>query len=124
MLFSWAERASSRPINYFKALTSASNCARSDLSCGVTGWHRQRAVAWRARHEHAGDAGPAAGNAVRLGDGVEVEAQVAAKLLQQRRAGAIGHRLRHVVADAVREQPVAPEHLHIGRLVGKVRLVR
>ena len=46
-----------------------------------------------------------------------------AKLLQDVGAAAIGHRLGHEIADAVGMQRIAPEHLHVLRLSGEMRLV-
>ena len=51
-----------------------------------------------------------------------IESQVTAKLPQDFRAIAFGHRLRDEIANAVRKQRVSPEHLHIGGLVRKMRL--
>ena len=57
-------------------------------------------------------------------NGFRIESQVAAELLQNFRAVALGHRLGDEIADAVRKQRIAPEHLHAGGLVREMRLMR
>ncbi len=54
---------------------------------------------------------------------LQIESQVTAEFPQDFRAVAVGHRLRNEIADPVRKQRVSPEHLHVGRLVQKMRLI-
>jgi hypothetical protein len=73
---------------HLSALINASNCTRSDLSCGVvryfdeltdereiprTAGHGQRSIAALSGHEHAGDIGHSAGNAVGRFDALHIE---------------------------------------------------
>ena len=77
-----------------------------------------------AGHEHAGDKGHSAGDAVGGGDCVLIELEMAEELVEDLRAGAVFHGLGDEVADTVGEEGVAPEDLDVGGLVGEVRLMR
>ena len=76
-----------------------------------------------AGHEHAGDVGHPARNAIGRFKGLQIESQVTAELPQKFRARALAHRLCHEIADPIRKQRVPPEHLHVSGLVREVRLI-
>ena len=90
---------------------------------GVLG-NGQRPIAVGTRHEHTCDVGHTARNTDGRGDRLLIEIEMVAQLLQDILAVTISHCLWYEVANAIGVQGIAPEHLHIGRLIDEVRLMR
>src|ERR1700678_543540 len=65
--------------------------------------HRQGAIAASAGHEHAGDVGHSAWNAVGRFNSFQIKSQMTAEFLQNLSPIALGHRFRYEIADPVRK---------------------